>query len=84
VVLLRTTLEDAHRIAQAVRALTEQMAIRISGDDQPLKVTVSIGVAHIDNAKGASIDALLQRADDALYQAKSTGRNRVKLSDPVN
>lgn len=44
----------------------------------PLSITVSIGVAS--RAPGdVATDHLLQRADDALYVAKSTGRNRIHL-----
>lgn len=41
------------------------------------KVTVSIGVTHIDNA--AMPSALLDRADKSLYYAKEHGRNQVVL-----
>lgn len=43
--------------------------------------TLSIGVAHYDPARDASLDSLLQRADLALLKAKSTGRNRVRVGD---
>lgn len=42
----------------------------------PLPVTVSIGVACAE-ASDENADALLKRADEALYEAKRTGRNRV-------
>ena len=48
------------------------------GDDQSVAVTVSIGFAQ---AKiGESADALLRRADEALYVAKGEGRNRVEAA----
>lgn len=41
-------------------------------------VTVSIGAC--ERQSGESLDALLKRADEALYAAKATGRNRVELA----
>ncbi|MEQ8586465.1 MAG: PleD family two-component system response regulator [Thalassobaculaceae bacterium] len=49
-------------------------------DGQKLSVTISIGCA-LRHAQGEdSIDKLIARADDALYQAKRQGRNRVLLA----
>jgi len=45
-------------------------------DAGPVRCTLSIGVATMDEAT-ASVDALLKRADEALYAAKHSGRNRV-------
>jgi two-component system cell cycle response regulator len=45
-------------------------------------LTVSIGAAVYDPAHGESSSLLLQRADSALYAAKSNGRNRVEMADP--
>ena len=42
-------------------------------------VTISVGVAGCDIDRDSSADAVLNRADAALYQAKSEGRNRVVL-----
>ena len=43
--------------------------------DLPIKVTVSIGVAAWE--QGDAMASLLERADHRLYEAKTTGRNRV-------
>jgi diguanylate cyclase len=43
-------------------------------------ITFSAGVS--ERATGEGIDAVLPRADAALYQAKQTGRNRVVGADP--
>ena len=42
-------------------------------------MTVSLGVAQL--AAGETSAALLQRADEAMYRAKSGGRNRVVADD---
>ena len=45
----------------------------------PLPVTFSAGIAQ--HCPGESLDVLLKRADDALYRAKTTGRDRVEIAD---
>jgi diguanylate cyclase (GGDEF)-like protein len=40
-------------------------------------VTISLGVVSIDPAQLLSLNVLINRADQALYQAKQQGRNRV-------
>jgi diguanylate cyclase (GGDEF)-like protein len=45
----------------------------------PLRITASIGVAHA--ARGETLDVVVARADQAMYLAKSRGRNRVETSE---
>lgn len=61
------------RFAERIRKAIGGMAI-VSGNVR-LKVTASVGLAVWDRAEPA--DALYRRADQQLYQAKKTGRNRV-------
>ncbi len=57
--------------------LAERMRSAIEGSDfQGVKVTISIGTA-IWRAGAGKVEAALQRADEALYEAKRAGRNRV-------
>jgi len=46
----------------------------------PMPVTVSIGIADGDMDRDAA-DAVFERADQALYRAKQTGRDRVVADD---
>ena len=47
-----------------------------SEDREDIRITVSIGVAGLDQ-QGFDSQAMIKKADMALYQAKSEGRNRV-------
>jgi diguanylate cyclase (GGDEF)-like protein len=67
---------EALAAAERVRAAVEKMALPHS-DGVGRVMTVSIGVAAGD----ADADALLARADAALYQAKDAGRNRVAAAE---
>ena len=46
-----------------------------------LIVTLSLGVACIQPMHGETSDALIAKADAALYLAKQNGKNRVELAD---
>lgn len=68
---LRQAMQAANRVCARVREAD------ISHDDTPGgRMTVSIGVAAREQGD-ADVDALLKRADEALYRAKSGGRNQV-------
>jgi diguanylate cyclase (GGDEF)-like protein len=74
VILTRTDLEGANRVAEAIRAGIEGVGRRLG---YPVGlVTASIGVAEYDVRRPHEGD-LLVHADRALYQAKSAGRNAV-------
>ena len=74
------SLEVSGRVAERIRATIEGEAFDI-GDDKCINVTSSFGVASSDG--GETPADLLARADAALYQAKSAGRNRVVMTAPV-
>ena len=50
--------------------------IELPADHADLQFTVSIGITNL-TAGDESMTTVMQRADQALYQAKSAGRNRV-------
>jgi two-component system, cell cycle response regulator len=76
VVMPDTHIEDAYRIAERIRGHVAGSPFRVSGGTQSLDVTISIGVAT--SLPGETrCDAMLKRADEAMYEAKGSGRNRV-------
>lgn len=76
VILLETGEEGAEMAAERIRRDVEAIVVEHEGD--ALRVTMSLGVATLGEADGDK-DALIRRADDALYRAKSGGRNRVVI-----
>ncbi len=75
-VLPNTGLEKAQLVAEKIRALVEAHLFSDQGRQWP--VTVSIGVASLREDHPANASDLLQLADQALYLAKESGRNRVE------
>lgn len=73
VLLAETDTETAIQLAE--RVVKQVGRSPISDADYVLEVTISCGYA--DTTIGYDRDALLRAADDALYQAKASGRNRV-------
>jgi two-component system, cell cycle response regulator len=76
VVMPDTKLDDAHRIAERLRRHIAGSPFHLAGLDEPLTVTISVGVAATQG-EGDAPDALLKRADEAVYEAKAGGRNQV-------
>ena len=70
----KTPKNAAHLIAERLRAAVEAEAVTIPSGEE-INVTVSIGVSSFMITD--SLAAVLKRADEALYRAKESGRNRV-------
>lgn len=66
--------------AEAIRRLIEKDAIVAPQGN--VSATISMGVTVADPARDASIESLLENADEALYRAKHGGRNRVECGAP--
>ncbi len=76
VIMPDSGLEGASRVAERLRVHISGAPFRVQGADAPLTVTVSIGVAAtLPDAD--TPDALIKRADAAVYDAKRAGRNQV-------
>ncbi len=72
---LETRDEDAMHLAERVRKAVEEEPIRIDETGTRISITVSIGVSGLKPGE-ATVDGMLNRADEALYRAKEGGRNR--------
>jgi diguanylate cyclase (GGDEF)-like protein/PAS domain S-box-containing protein len=69
--------------AYAGRVMATIERLGESHPDSPFRrLTVSMGVATLE--RGETAERLLQRADDALYEAKRGGRNRVQVAAPAS
>ena len=71
-----TTLEEAVILADRLRMTIETETIH--HDETEISITLSAGVALMSK-EDSNVEDLIKRADDALYQAKEAGRNRVMV-----
>ena len=80
VVMPETDIASAAEVAERLRlaVATDRFVVRASGKE--LDITISVGVAAAEAGHGR--DRLLARADEALYSAKTAGRNRVIIAWP--
>ncbi len=76
IVLPGTNLVAARLFAEGVRGIAGGLSVE--GLPQTLRFTASFGVAEL--ARGESLADLMQRADQALYDAKKSGRDRVRVA----
>ena len=70
-------LKRGENLVLAARALSGMSASR----DQ--RLAISVGIAIFDPRSGEPRDALVARADNAMYQAKQAGKGRVAIADPA-
>ena len=76
VILQATTIKTAHEVAERIRQTVELHPFIF--ENKRIKVTISIGVSSI--IPNDSWDKIYNRADQALYQSKQAGRNRVTVA----
>lgn len=78
--LILPELEPEHAATRldTFRESVSQLRVKLDGEVLPT-ITVSIGIASFP-AHGSTSEGLIKAADNALYQAKQKGRNRVELA----
>jgi two-component system cell cycle response regulator len=76
VVMPETDASFAYMVAERLRKSIEMNPIEISRAPGKISITISIGIAAWEGENDTA-EALLHRADQALYSAKRSGRNRV-------
>jgi len=76
-ILVDTNSAGALIVAERIRSAVEAAKIAHAPSSGQPYVTVSIGASELEPARGSTLDAMVGRADDALYGAKNSGRNRI-------
>ncbi len=79
ILLENTSSEQAIETAELLRAEVESIIVP---NDPPLRVTASFGLAML-SIQASSVREWMTAADEALYDAKRTGRNRVSIAPTV-
>jgi diguanylate cyclase (GGDEF)-like protein len=81
-ILPSTTIRGAKKAAENIRSEIENLEYK-NLDNKIIKFTVSIGIAMLDS-KDQDLEAVLHKADLALYEAKKSGRNKVEVYEENN
>lgn len=76
-VLSDSSPKAAASVAERIRSQIEAMTVSTSFG--PIQATISAGIC-VRSTERETLQALLNRADEALYEAKASGRNRVEIS----
>ncbi len=74
-IFMNLDLQRAESILDRLREKISRYPLHIDGLSEPLTITVSFGIAQVN--QNEALRSLIRRADEALYQAKKNGRNRV-------
>jgi diguanylate cyclase (GGDEF)-like protein len=83
IILPMTTLKEAIQAAERLRQSIESE--KIVYRERSFSVTMSFGIALLENNRQIDVEGLIKMADEALYDAKNTGRNKCchyKLQNP--
>jgi diguanylate cyclase (GGDEF)-like protein len=83
IILPMTPLKEAIQAAERLRKAIESE--KIICREKSISVTMSFGIALLENNRKVDVEGLIKMADEALYDAKNTGRNKCchyKLQNP--
>lgn len=79
ILLPGTSLAEAITVAERLRIAVENLNIPHSGSEVSPFITISLGVCSIVPTDETNTEAFITLTDNALYEAKSAGRNRVEI-----
>ncbi|MBN2600394.1 MAG: GGDEF domain-containing protein [Candidatus Marinimicrobia bacterium] len=77
VLLPETTAECAFKVAEKIRVLISEK--NVTRDEISTTITVSLGIAELNQEQMKDGNDLVENADKAMYHAKNTGRNRTVI-----
>lgn len=83
IILTESDIEKGQIVAEKIRKSIEKKEF-VTHDKVKHNITVSFGVASLNNSKPETEFELIELVDHALYQSKRNGRNRVTLSSELN
>jgi diguanylate cyclase (GGDEF)-like protein len=75
VILPATGERGAWRLAERIREAVAELKVPVPGKDSSVSVTISVGV-RTHRPQDTTVGMLIHEADEAMYHAKRTGRNR--------
>lgn len=84
IILPDTEPAGAASVAEAIRQSVERLNIPHGFSTAADHVTISMGVASIIPREGGLPSTLIEAADEALYEAKHSGRNRYVFAQEIN
>lgn len=76
--------EETVRLGERIRLEIEHLDIEHNSSPVIPRVTVSVGISHTLPACNDKVTKILELADEALYEAKSAGRNQLVLAEKQN
>jgi diguanylate cyclase (GGDEF)-like protein len=76
VLLPETDWPEAFEVAEKLRRKIAALEVRTNGGEEALTATISMGVASFSH-DSLALEHLISAADEALYNAKETGRDKV-------
>ncbi len=79
IILPHTSLKDAEKAGDGARSYIDNAMFSYKNRNIPLKISVGISVFRKDD----TVESVMERADNALYLAKNSGRNTVKTEKDV-
>jgi diguanylate cyclase (GGDEF)-like protein len=78
ILLPNTTLQEAVEVGERIRKNIENLNVIFNS--RHLKITASLGIAGILRTQDENVDQFIKFADNALYEAKKSGRNCIKTA----